>query len=98
MSVPATRMGDICTGHGCFPPRPSCSGSPDVIINSLPAKRMGDCFLPHACPGSPPHMGLQVAGCPRTLADSLPMSAIGHPVSCGSFNLTGSPDTFICFV
>jgi hypothetical protein len=59
---------------------------------------MVDCFLPHACPGSPPHMGLQALGCFRTLANSLPISGIGHPVSCGSFNLTGAPSVIICFV
>jgi hypothetical protein len=31
MGTPATRMPDICTGHACFPPRPSCSGSPNVL-------------------------------------------------------------------
>jgi uncharacterized Zn-binding protein involved in type VI secretion len=98
MGIPATRMGDICSGHGCFPPRPSCSGSPSVFCNSLPVKRMGDIFLPHACPGSPPHMGIQALGCPSVMANSLPWSGVPHPVSCGSVNLTGSPSVFVCLV
>ena len=28
-----TRKGDICTGHECFPPRSSTSGSPNVFVN-----------------------------------------------------------------
>lgn len=96
MGTPATRMSDICSGHGCFPPRVSCSGSPNVFANSLPAKRVGDCFIPHGCPGCPPHMGVQALGCSTVFANLLPWSGIGHLVSCGGVAATGSPNVFVC--
>ena len=37
-----TRKGDSCTGHGCFPARPSTSGSPDVFVNGIAVHRQGD--------------------------------------------------------
>ncbi len=98
MGTPATRMPDICTGHGCFPPRPSCSGSPNVFANSLPAKRMLDCFIPHGCPSCPPHMTLQAIGCTTVYCNSLMWSGILHPLICGGVNLTGSPNVYVCIV
>ncbi|MDE1463256.1 PAAR domain-containing protein [Spartinivicinus poritis] len=58
----ATRLGDICTGHGCFPPRPSITGSANVLINGRPAIKAGDMYMPHGCPNCPPHPGSLAAG------------------------------------
>lgn len=49
MSIPVVRMGDICTGHGCYPARPNVAGSPDVYVNSLPVHRQGDAWAAHCC-------------------------------------------------
>lgn len=38
----ATVLGDICSGHGSFPPRPVISASGNVIINGKGAVRIGD--------------------------------------------------------
>ena len=44
-----TRKGDSCTGHSCFPPRNSTSGSPNVFVNGKPAHRQGDSWETHCC-------------------------------------------------
>ena len=46
-----SRLGDVCTGHGCFPSRPStgsvlAAGSPNVFVNGMEIARIGD---PVAC-------------------------------------------------
>ena len=43
------RLGDICTGHGCFPPRSNVSASGNVIVNGLGAHRVGDNWASHCC-------------------------------------------------
>ena len=53
---PVTRLGDNCTGHGSFPPRPSSGASPDVFVNGIAVHREGDSWAPHGSPSpSPPH-------------------------------------------
>ena len=37
-----TRLGDLCTGHGAFPPRPSTGASPNVFVNGIAVHRKGD--------------------------------------------------------
>ncbi len=51
----AARLGDVGSGHGCFPPTPIIKGSPDVFINHRPAARLGDAVLVHGCGNCPPH-------------------------------------------
>lgn len=36
-----TRLGDQCTGHGCFPARPSTSAATSVFINGIAVHRVG---------------------------------------------------------
>ena len=45
-----TRRGDVCTGHGCWPPRPSTGGSPDVFANGIAVHRQRDTWAAHTCP------------------------------------------------
>jgi uncharacterized Zn-binding protein involved in type VI secretion len=33
-----SRLGDNCTGHGCWPPRPSTGASPNVRVNGIAAQ------------------------------------------------------------
>ena len=44
-----SRLGDVCTGHGCFPSRPSTGASPNVFVNGIPVHRQGDSWAPHCC-------------------------------------------------
>lgn len=46
---PASRLGGIGSGHGCFPPSPATAGSPTVKIDGLPALRVGDPLAAHGC-------------------------------------------------
>lgn len=91
---PAHRKGDICTGHGCYPPRPNAQGSPNVFINGIPAHRQSDTWQAHCC-GPPCHGSTAAAGSSTVFTNGLQQTRIGDPVACGSNMLTGSPDVFI---
>lgn len=41
------RKTDICTGHGCFPPRPTAQWSPDTFVNGLNVHRQTDAWESH---------------------------------------------------
>ena len=92
----AARLGDSCTGHGCWPSRANASGSPDVFINSRAAHRVGDPWPAHTCPSIPEtHGGTMAAGSPNVFVNGRPLARIGDPVSCGSSVATGSADVII---
>jgi uncharacterized Zn-binding protein involved in type VI secretion len=55
-SLPAARVGDLCTCVG--PPDPIILGSTTVLIGGMPAARMGDATA---------HGGVIVAGCPTVI-------------------------------
>ncbi len=81
---------DVCTGHGCFPPRNTASGSPNVITNGYQTMRIGDPYQPHGCPPSPPHGGVAAGGSGTVLVNNRGVHRIGDAVSCGSSSATGS--------
>lgn len=89
----ATRLGDLCTGHDCWPPRPSCTASPNVYVNSIPWHRQTDGWSVHCWP-PPCHAGVLVSGSPNVYVNNLQGGRIGDPVNCGSFVAQGSPDVF----
>ena len=90
---PVTRKGDICTGHGSFPPRPSSQGSGNVFVNGIPVHRQSDSWSPHGSPSpSPPHSSTLAAGSSTVFANSLQIGRIGDPVACGSGVAVGSPN------
>ena len=89
----AHRHRDICTGHGCWPPRPNATASPDVFVNGLGQHRLTDSWLVHCCGGC--HAGVAATGSPNVFVNGLNACRIGDAVSCGSFMATGSPDVFI---
>lgn len=41
------RENDVCSGHGCYPPRPNSSWSPNVFYNGLAAHRVDDSWEAH---------------------------------------------------
>ena len=61
MAQAAVRLGDQCTGHGCFPPRVNIEASGNVFINSIGAHRVGDGWAVHCC-GPVCHGGSQATG------------------------------------
>ena len=82
------RLGDLCTGHGCWPSRPNSSASPNVYIGGLPAHRKGDSWTPHCC-GPSCHGGVTSSGSSTIMVNNKPVARVGDPVSCGSTILTG---------
>lgn len=95
MSVPISRIGDNCTGHSSFPPRPLIEGSEDFIVDYQPASRVGDNLRSHASPSpSPPHGGVIAEGSQTYIINGQPAARIGDPVSCGSAMAQGC-GTFI---
>ena len=89
------RLGDICTGHAGWPPRPNDSASPDTRVNNIPVHRKGDHWVTHCKPRSGCHDGVLAAGSPDCYVNNRPVGRIGDPVSCGSRCATGSPDCFV---
>ena len=51
--MPASvRLGDVCSGHGCFPSRPNDQGSPNIFVNDIPVHRVTDHWATHCLVGS----------------------------------------------
>ena len=89
-----TRLGDICTGHGCFPSRPSTGGSPNVSCNGIPVHREGDSWAPHGCAVCAPHGSVLEAGSSTVSVNGKSLGRIGDSVACGSSVATGSSNVF----
>ena len=88
-----TRLGDLCTGHGCWPPRPNVSASPDVFANGIPVHRQSDSWDVHCCIMLC-HDSILAAGSSTVLANNLQLGRVTDPVACGSTVATGSADVF----
>lgn len=90
-----SRLGDNCTGHGCWPPRPSTGASPDVFVNGIAAHRQGDAWAAHTCPAIPEtHASVLAAGSATVFANGKQLARIGDPVACGSNVAAGSANVF----
>ena len=93
-----TRLGDICTGHDCFQPRQSTSGSPNVFVNGIPAHCESDSWATHTCthPEVPhgSHGGSLASGSRTVYVNGKQLGRIGDPVSCGSTVASGSNNVF----
>ncbi len=85
----AVRIGDITSGHGCFPPRPTITGSNNVLIENIPAHRVGDMVAVHCC-GPVCHDGVTITGSPKVFINGLQAARIGDMVSCGDTLLVGA--------
>lgn len=88
----ATRLGDTCSGHGCFPPRNSTSGSNNVFINGIPAHRVSDSWAPHTCVTT--HDSILASGSSTVFVNGLNLGRIGDLVACGSTVASGSDNVF----
>ena len=90
-----TRLGDICTGHGCWPPRANVQGSPNVFVNGIPVHRQNDAWAAHTCPPIPEtHASVLASGSATVFVNGLQIGRIGDPVACGSSVATGSSNVF----
>ena len=91
----AARIGDIGSGHGCFPPTPVTAGSGNVKINGIPAARLGDPLAAHGCGKCPPH-GRSISGGSGTVfINGKPAARIGDGIDCGGSVAAGSGDVII---
>src|SRR6056297_1127088 len=72
-----SRITDLGSGHGCFPPSPAIEGSPDVFINDLKALRQGDALAPHGCSNCPPHACAVSGGSPSVYVNGKMQQASG---------------------
>lgn len=92
------RLGDPCTGHECWPPRPNIEGSPNVYVNGKPAHRQGDAYDVHCCthPGVPHgcHDSILAQGSSSVYVNGIPLGRVGDAVMCGGFGSGGSPNVF----
>ena len=89
------RLGDLCTGHGCWPPRPNAEGAADVFCNGLPVHRAGDAWASHTCPEIPEtHASTLAAGSTTVFVNGRQIGRAGDPVACGSVAVPGSPNVF----
>lgn len=93
MGSPVARLADLCTGHGCYPPRPNIEGSPNVFVNSRPHHRLGDGWSVHCCTGGC-HDSVTCGGSSTVFINSLPAARVGDPVCCTSNIMTRK---FRCF-
>lgn len=89
-----TRLGDACTGHGCYPSRQSVEGSSNVFVNGIACHRQTDAWIPHGCGVCTPHGGNTSAGSGTVYVNSVQIARIGDPVSCGSSIAEGSGNVF----
>ena len=89
------RLGDVCTGHGCWPSRANSAASPDVFINGAGAHREADGWAAHTCPDIPEtHASVLASGSSTVFVNGRQLGRIGDPVACGSTVATGSDDVF----
>jgi uncharacterized Zn-binding protein involved in type VI secretion len=91
MSAVATQ-GDICTGHGCWPPRSGVASS-NVFVNGKPVHKVGDFWNIHCCDGAC-HPGVIAAGSKGVYINGSPVARIGDSINCGSIIAQGSSNTF----
>ena len=84
-----TRLGELCTGHGPCPPRPSNGASGNVLADNIPVHRQSDSWSVHCVHGSN-----LAAGSGTVFANNLQLGRVGDPVACGSKVQTGSGTVF----
>lgn len=95
MSQLASQLGSVCSGHGCFPPRQTPSGSSDVFVEGIGAHRLGDYWSVHCCPDHGCHAGTTVSGSSTVFVNGQPKARIGDMIDCGSTILTGCSTVFV---
>lgn len=89
----AVRLGDICTGHGCFGPRVNDSASENVFINGKGAHRVEDHWVVHCC-GPICHDSVMAEGSSTVFINGKAAARIGDPIACGSLAAQGSDNVF----
>lgn len=94
----ASRLGDLSTGHTCFPPT-ACNETPatKTYINGLLAQCQGSRFLQHRC-GKTTHLASirnTVSGSSKVFIEGQAAIRIGDDIACGDTSGQGSPNVLI---
>lgn len=88
------RIQSLCSGEGCFPPRLSLTGSDFVFIEGRGIMSVGDQWAVHSC-GNQAHAGVQTEGSTFLFLNGVPVSGMGHAISCGSVVSEGNDFVFM---
>lgn len=91
---PVHRLGELCTGHQCFPPRPNVQASPNVFAEGIPVHRQGDMWAAHVC-GLAVHAAPLAKGSATVFVNGRGCARIGDPVACGSYAAMGAATVFV---
>ena len=91
----AARLGDFCTGHDGWHPRPNIQASTDVLVNDIGSHRVSDLWPIHTRMGKAPHDSITLVGSPDVFVNDLPKARIGDLLDCGSLIETGSNDVLV---
>lgn len=95
MGKPAARVGDLQSGHQCFPPSSAVVGSQNVKINGQNAMMVGGMYQTHCCPKKGCHPPIQSSGSSTVFINGVPASALGDSTTCGSVTISGSVNVLI---
>jgi uncharacterized Zn-binding protein involved in type VI secretion len=95
MGKPAARVGDMHSGHGCFPPTNAVVGSPNVKINGRQAMMVGGMYQTHCCPKKGCHPPIQSSGSGTVRINGRPASRLGDMTGCGAATISGSSNVLI---
>ena len=87
------RIGDRCSGHGCFPPRVNDEGSTNVFVNGIGVHRQSDHWVTHCC-GPSCHDSTLAKGSQTVYCNGLQVGRIADPIACSSCVVEGSLNVF----
>lgn len=93
MTYPATRQGDISSGHGAWAPRPADQASPDVYTEGMPNIREGDAWTTH-CVGPACHQGAVSQGSSTVIINGSGAVRLGDKIDCGGTVLQGAASVY----
>ena len=89
------RLGDMSTGHGCFPPTAvdgAVAGK--TTVEGDPAAMVGSTHPDHSC-GNTVHAGRSISsGSGKTTIEGKAAARIGDSISCGDAMGQGASKTF----
>ena len=92
-SLPIIRVGDYCSGHEDWVPRPCIEGSPNVFVNGRAVHRIGDAWAIHCREGKKRkkcHPSVAASASSNLYANGRPVCRRGDRVACGSTMVGGS--------